>query len=330
MFKRKVERQNFAPKGEIAPVRAALLAFAPVRDWKLPDESVNPRLKRIATEFNLLKSMQSGQFRGTLEAKPVRFPDIVRDLEEVERTAAAFAKALVNLNEYSVKALVGAALARDRARPDEYEFIDAETWRVFPAWRDGEPRPQPKDDFAAAFGPEIETPKWRAGETPELAFLNPTIARAVAVARIAKARADNIKSRGPDKGGTSPNISAQIEGKPKPWLVEECFWLVADYFGERGAAKCTATTVGSRSKPEPPPFHALLQALVDYAAGESDDEEGDAHAGERNFGMTLKAVLPELREKLTAFTAAVPRPFPLEREIRLANERRPKRRGRDQ
>lgn len=155
-----------APKGDIAPARAALLRFT---EASSPVADVDAELRRIATLFNRWRRH---------EGEAPRYKKTAEALARVSRAAGNLASALNELDDTGRRLLLGDAQIRGLYTPDA----------------------KPKDDIDIAFASEIATmPAWSSDRD----FIAPSVARAKAlVSQAANVR----KKIPLDKGGPQTSL----------------------------------------------------------------------------------------------------------------------------
>ena len=267
---------RFAPKGEIRPVREALLRFAPA-GWRLPfDSCLDSVFQSTARRFN----------EELAEWNSAPRPNEPSDaLGRVAKAAKVLANELDTLDRYALASLLGdVMISRDL--------------------RQGKPH---DDDRSVAFAPEIAADTyWRDGQH----FLEPTVARLMALGRIAQQAQRFVDLR--DRGGRATILSKAGVEPPKARLALDCFWVIAECFGYEIASREITTTTSSRDG-HGAAFFSLVVAMFTFGAG---DNYSDADAElERPIKWAVKTGKAQLEE----YRNFVGRPFPLADEIARAN-----------
>ncbi len=217
----------FAPKGEIGPVRKALLRLAPAAGWELPfNRATDPLpwnwdLIDLCC-FPLSGGLASGgidsvlnsfardfkQARATWAVSP-RPAEPKKNLQKVAKAAKALADALDGLDDLSRALILGDSMCR---RPGGWRLptemvnpISGERIAI-------DHGPVPDDWRSIAFAPEIADARdWQEGRE----FFAPSIDRVHALWRLADEEQRGALVDHQDNGGLTTTVLSRLAAKPK-------------------------------------------------------------------------------------------------------------------
>jgi hypothetical protein len=292
----------FAPKGKIARARAALLSFAP--DCKprisafvargrqnerveVPSLSISITLKPRApldeTIENIARSYNENASRWEIQA---RLSGTLDALEGLGYAANSFVAAL--------SAVMGDDVALGNLLRDAMLRAENERNRGFECAVTGEvinPPALPFDDVTDAFLPEILSREF----WPNAAFfIQPSIDRAQAIARLATRARKGLAGVGPDKGGPEKGLARLGVPPPRNELVTACAWLIVDCFGAEAVKRISRTLRPRREAlRERTNFEEVVAELHRYAVG--------AEAPANFFVNAMKKALPDFRRNWAKF-----------------------------
>jgi hypothetical protein len=212
--------------GDIEPVRAALLRFAPA-GWKLPfNRATDPLLWNWDLIDLCCSPLSGGLANGGIDSVLDTFARLFKqaqytwavaprpaepkkNLQKVAEAAMALADALDGLDDVSRARLLGNSMCR---KPDGWrlptEFVNPISGERV-ALDHG---PLPDDWRSIAFAPEIADARdWQKG----IEFLAPTIERAHALWRLADEESLGALVDHQDNGGETTTILSRLAAKPK-------------------------------------------------------------------------------------------------------------------
>ena len=291
-----------APKGRIAPARAALLRFAPGHKPRIstratrrppserievlsgtvivtpkPKAPLDEALERIARAYN----QELKQWEGA-----PRIADSLATLENLRFAAIGYANALsalraddVALDNVLLDAMLRSMNEGDRRLKDK----EPKETTDLPAL--------PFDDVTEAFFPEITAGEfWPNGAY----FIQPSIDRALAVMRLASRGRDYLAGVGADKGGAG-NVLARLGVRPpKHILVLACAQLIIACFDDEDVERISSTTFrpGAEAS-ERPPFERFVEKMHEYAVG--------AEVPDNAFARAMKDTVPEFKRRWAKF-----------------------------
>ena len=243
----------FAPKGDIAPARAALLRFATDGRPTLRPvivKTIDAVLQIFAEEYN------KNRERWRTAPRPRALTSTDGDLFELEKAAIHFAAVLERFRDNATLAdliagrtwirLHGSAPMPQGLTPPSLSELGWLTREIAIAYSDG----ARFDTVADLIAPSVKSVR--------------------ALATVANSLRRGAGKAPKDKGGARNTVLTRSKfPSPEELLAARCFSAITELFGETRASRATSTPFkpGAKAR-QPPPFEALLAEMIVFATGD--------------------------------------------------------------